>query len=260
MEYSSQEGKTQHSFSEINNEYACQKLLRRWIQGSNYPSNYMIQILHAQLMGGVSEYQSRGLTPLAPGRYRNTEVSISDKPSNFFVNSLDVVPTMQRFTNDLDERLGPIEVNPSKKLRTTLRDASWAYYTFGRIHPYLDGNGRVGRMIMKRIIKGAGYKDIVFQPNGAYGKGREAHLDAVNSVDATGNLAHLELYLLEQLKMRYQGAKENSLREQIDALIMNKKQAAASQTLRRGIDELWNGFKGLNLDGVRDEATDMSVY
>jgi len=218
-----------HARDEVGNEYKCQKLIKRWIDYPKFPSSQVIPMLHKQLMEGINTYQKNGLAPLSPGTYRNSDITIGGTPDNFCVSGQDVHPVMLQFATDLDATLRKEISSPIKKLEETIHDAAWAYSVYERIHPFLDGNGRTGRMILKRIVKSRGYKDIIFQTNATNGKGRTTHLDAMEAVANTGNLAHLEIYLLDQLRMRYMSEPTSLVSQQIEELIARKKQEVDDQ-------------------------------
>ncbi len=46
--------------------------------------------------------------------------------------------------------------------------ASFAHQEFGRIHPFVDGNGRMARLIMNAILTNAGYPPVVFPSDEKY--------------------------------------------------------------------------------------------
>lgn len=237
-----------HSRSEIANEYATQAIIKSWIHTPGLRSAEMIPAIHRALMSGVHDYEKKGLTPLQPGVYRNTNVSINSYPDNYFVDGLDVSQSMRLYCEDLDNLL--VEEHPPKdKLRRAVEGSSWAYYTYERIHPYLDGNGRLGRSIMKRVLKGNGYKDIIFQVQNAYGKKRSGHLGSLEAVTASGNLAHLDLYLLSQLRLRY--LNDKNMTESIDQLTETKRQEIANQKNKYDLGHIWKGFKSLNIYGAQ---------
>jgi len=52
------------------------------------------------------------------------------------------------------------------------------HHKFEKIHPFMDGNGRTGRMLMNYVLMSAGYPPIVI-----YKKNRDAYLDALGSAD-----------------------------------------------------------------------------
>jgi Fic family protein len=243
-----------HSNDELGNEYACQKLVKDWGKHKEWPSSQVIPSLHRELMKGIGEYQLKGLVPLTPGQYRDTNVTFPEMPENYLVGGFDVSAVMQQYTTDLDVLLRDSNGEPERKLEKTVQNAAWGYYVFERIHPFLDGNGRIGRMIAKRVFKGNGYKDIIFQPGSANGKARDTHLHAMRSVGDSGNLAHLELYFLNSLRMRYSDGLTSPLIQEIDALIVSKKQVIDTQNEEHDLTTIWRGFEGAHLTGVRNDG------
>src|SRR3989344_9155975 len=102
----------QHSMQEISNEYACQKLIRKWLKDENTPSSIIIPILHKQLLEGVASYEKKGLTRSYPGNYRSTDIITGGSPEDFYIRGLDVTPVMHQYTRDLDEIIKGIPSSP----------------------------------------------------------------------------------------------------------------------------------------------------
>jgi len=76
----------------------------------------------------------------------------------------------------LEELLG--WYNDAKKAWYPPELAFTFYYRFEKIHPFLDGNGRVGRLIMNRILKEHRYHPMII-----WNKRREAHMSVFRSLD-----------------------------------------------------------------------------
>ena len=51
----------------------------------------------------------------------------------------------------------------NKKVMHTLEFAARAHYKFEKIHPFGDGNGRVGRLIIAHILKNGGYPVLIIE-------------------------------------------------------------------------------------------------
>lgn len=73
---------------------------------------------------------------------------------------------------------------------------TYAHYEFIRIHPFNNGNGRIGRILMNLIALKFGY-----QPLELYhkeGENRKTYIDALRQAD-TGNFNHLTRLISEEL-------------------------------------------------------------
>jgi len=72
------------------------------------------------------------------------------------------------------------------------------YYRFERIHPFLDGNGRMGRLLMNEVLKQARYHPIII-----WDKRRVAHFSAFER-GREGELAPFLRFMLDQYFKTYQ--------------------------------------------------------
>jgi Fic family protein len=99
--------------------------------------NHMYRAMHGTLLEGV-----RGRDKL-PGQFRNRQVFIGDGERYIPPPPLQVEPLMA----DLERyiRSGPA-IDP-------LVNAFLFHYQFEAIHPFLDGNGRIGRVILALMIQ-----------------------------------------------------------------------------------------------------------
>ena len=240
--------KQSHHLQEIGNEFKCQKLVNRWISDPQLPSSLVIPLLHKELMDGSEDYSKKGILPQLPGEYRRTDVSTDGEPPNYYAYALDVSPGMGKYTRDLDGFLEKLPRSPMGSIDTIVEGAARYYYAFERIHPFLDGNGRVGRMIVKRILKGAGLKDLVFRSD--LGKGRNSHLDAIKAVNKSGNISYIEIYLLDQIALRYLGNGDGNLHDEIERVRAKKIESIRQQKAPYPITRIWNGFEGMDIAGV----------
>lgn len=99
--------------------------------------------LHAIVMGRLSEKGNQG-------RFRN-EVSTIFNPAGVAV----YMPPPPRQIPTLIERLLTF-INSQKEPFVSIR-ACFAHYTFEKIHPFLDGNGRIGRLLLQTVLLKGGY-------------------------------------------------------------------------------------------------------
>ena len=121
-------------------------------------SNDLIIETHKRLMKDIDERIG----------YRSKDIRVFK--SHFEASSGIYVKT------DMDILLGWYDEN--KKILHPFALAIIFHHKFEKIHPFSDGNGRTGRMLMNYILIGAKYPPIVI-----YKKNRNDYLDALSSAD-----------------------------------------------------------------------------
>lgn len=116
---------------EVKNHQAALQYLFQYLQGSKKINEELILKLHSILMNGISD---------DAGIYRNHGVRIvgSNVPTANFLK----VPMLIK---DLVE-------NINKKQKDNVGQVSQVHAKFEQIHPFSDGNGRVGRMILTAML------------------------------------------------------------------------------------------------------------
>lgn len=114
---------------ETANHFSC---IDRMIELANYPLNEsLFKQLHALLKSGTSDSRK---TWFAVGDYKRFENEVGGMPTTM---PADVSKAMKRLLKAYNER--------KKK---TLQEIIAFHYAFEKIHPFQDGNGRIGRLIM----------------------------------------------------------------------------------------------------------------
>lgn len=102
----------------------------------------LIRELHARLMAGAPGQQ------LTPGEFRRSQNWIGP-PGSTLSTAVYIPPpvaNMQEALNHLENFIhGPSELPPLIKL-------ALVHYQFEAIHPFLDGNGRVGRLLITLLL------------------------------------------------------------------------------------------------------------
>lgn len=111
----------------------------------------LIRELHARLMDGVRGGQ------LTPGEFRKTQNWIGAAGST--IETATYVPPP---VDEMKDALGAMErfIHANTELPALVR-AGLIHYQFEAIHPFLDGNGRVGRLLIMLLLR---EWDVLSQP------------------------------------------------------------------------------------------------
>lgn len=99
--------------------------------------------LHQMVMIGLVQKQDAGKFRTDPGAIFNSAsiaIYLPPRPSQI----LPLINKLIKFANSEKEQFIPIS-------------AALIHYTFEKIHPFLDGNGRVGRLLLQLVLQKEGY-------------------------------------------------------------------------------------------------------
>ncbi|OGH07174.1 MAG: hypothetical protein A2171_00710 [Candidatus Levybacteria bacterium RBG_13_35_9] len=236
-----------HTPVEFQNLWVCQKLIRFWTDHPEWSAYETIPQLYRALHTGES-HASRTNEGLSMAHVaRTTDSRISGYPSNLLPDARNAYLLVGKYSDELDKLLR----DKPKTMQKAIEDAAFAYYVFERIHPFPDGNGRVGRMITKTVLKSAGLKDPVFHDQRWYGQGRRSnHLQALERVGETNNLAHLELFLARSLSAMYNPQSRDFLKSrELSRIIAIKEKESKQEVQGRFLRDIWPSFGDLPLYG-----------
>ncbi|MCY4032624.1 MAG: Fic family protein [Hyphomicrobiales bacterium] len=143
-------------------------------------SDLMIRGIHKQLLNGLSE--ARGAHK-NPGEYRKKQCHIGyDKEIRFTPPpALEVKPAMAHLVE---------YINQKKPSAASLVDAALIHYQFETIHPFDDGNGRVGRILIPIYLAARGVlerESPLFYPSVAIERRRQEYIDRLLEVSRSGD-------------------------------------------------------------------------
>lgn len=237
--------KSPHTLTEFKNLWSCQKIIRDWTDHPEWEAYDTLPVLFKALHTGIRHSPGADNSPKLAEVVRNSTAFLQGSPSDLLAPAEYVYLLASRYTTVLDRILR----EKPKTLSKTIEDAAFAYYVFDRIHPFPDGNGRIGRMIVKRVFKAAEVKDPIFHDRSWYGGGRSEHKLALESVDETNNLAHLELFLAESLIGVYDPLREESAYQELNRIVVAKRRLANQRGNGQSLSDIWSGFVGLTMHG-----------
>jgi Fic family protein len=145
-----------------------EKAFRNLLERQEFPITIMtILELHEEVF--------RGIFPDA-GQWRNINVRIRGADFN--------PPRMEKVVSAMEIMIK--EYHERDKIGVAIFDlAAWFHFDFERIHPFSDGNGRVGRLLLNLHFLKHNWPPIHFLPIN-----REEYLDGLNKA-ARGDLHHL---------------------------------------------------------------------
>lgn len=234
-----------HPESERKRIISCQKLVRKWIENPNFKSLQVLPEIYANLFGITHWFRGKKNMLTFSDVMRTDERVLLNHPEAIIAPYEEVRSLMYGYTDKLDELLETLPKSPSGRVTQIVQKATLAYYVFEKIHPFPEGNGRIGRMILKRFLKGSGFRDIIFHSDRWYTKGRSPHLQDMAKVDLSGNIAFLELNLLKSLNDLYINPEDINLRQEISNICQKKENEIKQSMNSITFSQIWADFQDL---------------
>lgn len=138
---------------------------------------WLIRELHQILM------RTRRSEEQTPGKFRTEQNAIGQRGQ-----SLDAARFIPAPPHDLDRLLQNLEAYMSRMTyEQLLPQLALAHYQFEAIHPFMDGNGRVGRLLLPLLLCKFGYlPGPFFYLSGYLDRYREHYIDHLMRVSHTG--------------------------------------------------------------------------
>lgn len=171
---------------------------------ANFPMSLrLIKEIHGVLMKGV-----RGGEKM-PGEFRKSQNWIG--PKGCTLNEATFVPPPP---HEAEKAMGDLEKYIHNKERLPLlADCALLHYQFETIHPFLDGNGRLGRLLITYYLywKGALHKPLLYLSY-FFKKRRQEYYDRLNMVRENGDYEQWLAFFLKGIKETADSAIETSRR------------------------------------------------
>ena len=146
----------------------------RRINGVDVLTNELIKALHLQLMTGVKDFKG------TPGEFRKKQNWIG----GFKIYNARFVPPpagkVQGCMNDLESFLQYTPGEEEQMEVSIVLRMAIAHAQFETIHPFIDGNGRVGRLLLPLMLAAEGYPPIYLA--GFLKSNQKAYYDALANV------------------------------------------------------------------------------
>jgi len=161
-------GKPLKDYIEARNDAEAFDLMIELVNSKKKISQEIIQQIH--------EFVTKGILK-NPGQYRTENVTITGAKIR--------PPSYLKIVKLMDEYLQNIE----KLKLQSIKKAAFVHHEFVRIHPFIDGNGRVARLITNFYFMKNGYPPIVIQK-----EDRKKYYRSLNKADL-GDLSDFAIFI-----------------------------------------------------------------
>ncbi len=198
--------------------------VRNYIDAMNYAikeletlpiSNRLIKKIHAMLLNSVRGESKQ------PGEFRKSQnwIGGTSLASAFFIPPHH--NEVEELMSDLEKFLHDEEIFVPHLIKIAI-----AHYQFETIHPFLDGNGRIGRLLITLYLVGNGLlKKPSLYLSDFIEKNKSAYYEALTVVRTNNNLTHWIKFFLEAVIATAKSGVETfqkilELKKEMDAVVV----------------------------------------
>ena len=190
---------------EIQNQKECFDFLVNKILNKEPITKELILQTHEKLMKGCYD-ETRYLKGERPGSFKKHEYVIGD----------DVGELPENVENEIDFLCNELKENEGKD---PLKIATYLHLNFEQIHPFADGNGRLGRTLLNYYLMIHDYPPTII-----YNEDKDVYFMALEVFDRTGQINGFEKFLQEQTEKTWSNnfAKKKDINMEQESSIFNK--------------------------------------
>lgn len=142
----------------------------------------LIREVHGVLLRGVRGDKER------PGEFRETQNWVRSRISDDIADARFVPPPVSQMKQALDDFELYLNQDPCPEDDLILIQFALIHYQFETIHPFRDGNGRIGRLLIPLLLCSHGRLDSpILYLSGFFERNRDLYLDLLLSVSQTGD-------------------------------------------------------------------------
>lgn len=152
----------------------------------------LIREVHAALLRGVRGEREQ------PGEFRESQNHVRGRLSDSIHDARFVPPPPPEMRSALDAFERYLNEEPSSQSDPALVRLALIHYQFETIHPFRDGNGRIGRLLIPLLLIGCGHLEApVLYLSAYFERHRDLYVDLLLAVSQTGDWAAWIDFFLE---------------------------------------------------------------
>ena len=185
---------------ELSNQKICYNFLKSKLAAKEPVTITLVKEIHGLLTGGTYDERRYIEQGERPGEF---------KKHDYVTGIAEVGSFPENVENDLTELLS--ELNEYGD-RSILKAAAYFHARFEYIHPFADGNGRVGRTLLNYFLMNRNHPPLI-----VYDEDKSAYYSALAAYDNTEDIEPMAAFLEQQIEKTWEKTLERERRRKGEA-------------------------------------------